>query len=112
MTACPVVRIKTPKGWAHINESDYDPDKHELVEGEVAPESYVSVEEFAEHMSAEETGEKGDQVEIPDDWEGLHWKKQVDLALQIIGGGGPLVPSEGQTQAEKAKAIIKSHLEG
>lgn len=53
---------------------------------------------------------KGEPVEIPSDWAGLHWSQQEKLALAIVGGDGPLVPSEGQTRAQKAKAIIEAEV--
>lgn len=53
---------------------------------------------------------KGEPVEIPADWESLHWKKQVELALAIVGGDGPLVPAKDQTVAQKAKAIIEAEV--
>lgn len=47
-------------------------------------------------------------VEIPDDWESLHWKSQVKIAKQIIGG--EVVAEDGQSIAEKAKAILAGHI--
>ena len=55
---------------------------------------------------------KGEPVDIPADWEGLHWSQQEKLAIEIVGGEGPLVPAEGQTRAEKARAIIASEVIG
>jgi hypothetical protein len=103
---CPTVRIKSSgkNKTCLINEADFDPAKHELADGEPAPTDAIG--------NVDPIADKGDTVEIPDDWEKLHWRKQVALALEIIGGDGPLVPAEGQTEAEKAKAIIASEVAG
>jgi hypothetical protein len=45
---------------------------------------------------------------IPDGWETLHWKKQVAIAEGL--NGGPLTVDEGQSVAEKAKAVILAAL--
>lgn len=37
MPKCPTVAIKSGERYAIINESDFDPDVHELFEGEVTP---------------------------------------------------------------------------
>lgn len=55
-------------------------------------------------------GGKGEPVTIPADWESMHWASQEKLALDIIGGEGPLVTAEGQTRAQKAKAIIAAEV--
>lgn len=66
--------------------------------------------EVAERQAENAPNPKGEPVEIPADWESLHWKKQVELALALVGGEGPLVPAEGQTEAAKAKAIIAAEV--
>jgi len=55
--------------------------------------------------------EKGKPVTFPPDWREWHWKKREGLALEIVGGKGPLVPAKGQTRAQKADAIIAAESE-
>lgn len=91
------VRVKRdgPRGWHWIGRAKYDadPKAFELIDGHVAAPAAVP-------------NPGGEPVDIPADWETLHWSQQEKLALSIVGGGGPLVPAQGQTRAEKAKAII------
>lgn len=48
---CPTVRIKTRKGWADLNESDFDPKVHTLYDGrEAAPDGPA---ELADMTNAE-----------------------------------------------------------
>lgn len=86
------------RGWAIINADDFDPVKHVLFGAEAAAAAVLKP--------------KADEIAIPPDWRDMHWKHQVALAIAIIGGDGPLVPAEGQSQAEKARAIIASEEEG
>lgn len=52
----------------------------------------------------------GEPVEIPEAWEAMTDDEMVELALAIVGGDGPLVPAEGQTVAQKARAIIEAEV--
>lgn len=53
---------------------------------------------------------RGEPVEIPEAWEAMTDDEMVELALAIVGGDGPLVPAEGQTVAQKARAIIEAEV--
>lgn len=53
---------------------------------------------------------KGEPVEIPADWASLQWMKQEKLAAEIVGATVPLATAEGQTRAQKAKAIIEAEV--
>lgn len=93
MPEIPTIKIKFPhhpRGWAIINADDFDPEKHSVYRDKEPEPPFV---------------EDG-KIVIPDDWQEMDWEDQVVLALAIVGGKGPLVPSEGQTVQEKAHAII------
>ena len=80
---CPTVRVKSdvaPGGYVVINESDLT-DAHELFDGPPA----------GEHTSSSD-------VQIPDGWESLHWKRQVKLAKEL--------GREGEPSGDEAKAFI------
>ncbi|QKV17849.1 hypothetical protein [Oricola thermophila] len=89
-----------------------DVNKDGLIPGQIVPFDVLMRLEKAriKGEARAKPAEAGDRVDIPEDWESLHWKRQVELANRIIGGEGPLVPSEGQTVAEKARAIIMSEV--
>lgn len=87
---CPVVRIKTRKGWAELNEADFDPERHELFE-------------------AESETPDGTPTPIPADWSDLHHMKKIALAEKITGAD--LVLADGQTKTEAAEAVIKAEVE-
>lgn len=53
---------------------------------------------------------RGEPVEIPADWETMQWMKQEKLAAEIVGATVPLATAEGQTRAEKARAIISAEI--
>ena len=53
---------------------------------------------------------RGEPVEIPADWEAMQWMKQEKLAAEIVGATVPLATAEGQTRAQKAKAIIEAEV--
>lgn len=74
----------------------------ELAEGEGLPKGWFDTP--AAFNSISETPD-GIPDAIPDDWESLHWKKQVALA-EILIGGKLVVSGKGETLAEKAKSII------
>ena len=82
-TVC-IKNLDAKSGFTRINESDFDPNKHEL---------------FGEAPSA---------VEIPDDWEMLHHTKIINLATAIKGGDFEV--AEGQTKTDAAKAVIQAKL--
>ena len=103
----PTVKVKRdgPKGYRIINESDFDPAKHERADGATA----AIIPDLTQTNSvSDDKIVLGDQVAVPEGWQALHWTKQEALAVELVGGEGPLVASEGQTRAEKAKAIINA----
>lgn len=51
----------------------------------------------------------GAPVEIPGDWQSLHWKQRVALA-EKLNGDAALVPAEGQTQADAADVVIAAEV--
>lgn len=53
---------------------------------------------------------RGEPVEIPADWDTMQWMKQEKLAAEIVGASVPLATAEGQTRAQKAKAIIEAEV--
>lgn len=56
---CPVVVIKTPNGPVRINESDFDPEVHELAEAAPAP-----LPDFPAAPVTEATADAADAVQL------------------------------------------------
>lgn len=49
-------------------------------------------------------------VEVPADWDSLHWSKKAKLAEEIAGGEDAFNAASGATKAAKAKSIIEAEL--
>jgi hypothetical protein len=47
-----------------------------------------------------------DNVTIPNEWQQLHWKQQVNLAQDILASQGKDVPPDRAMEASAARAII------
>lgn len=79
----PTVKVKSdhPRGYRVINETDFDPKKHELFEGEAAP-VYDPREGDSETQPAEDAPGSA-SVQIPDGWEELNWMVRQKLAKSI-----------------------------
>lgn len=110
MRPLPTVRIMRDGVVVKINASDYRAGRDQIVVGDTVPPPAGLVAKVAGEKGIDSTDPPptpdGTPVPIPDDWETLHWSQQEKLALEIVGGDGPLVPAEGQTRAAKARAII------
>lgn len=98
----PTIRVKRdgPRGWHNIAASSFDPKVHERY-GENPAQAPVAAPVMDEPQI-----NRGEPTPIPDDWQSLHWKKQVELAEAIVGGRDRLVSADGKTLAEKARSII------
>lgn len=77
----------------------------DLKEGESLPEGWFDTP--AAFAAADAVSETPDGIPdpIPDDWEAMHWKKQVALA-EILIGGKLVISGNSETLADKAKSII------
>ncbi len=130
----PTIRLKSGDSFAIINEVDFDPAIHEPFDREPAglrldgptigefvaagyqasaypPAGYASRssdEEIAAALAAQQGG--ASPIEIPADWQALHWKQRVALA-EKLNGDAALSAAEGQTQADAADAMILAEIE-
>lgn len=95
-TVC-IVNEKAKSGFTRINETDFDPAVHVLFD--VATGQPV--------QAASGTG--GAAIDIPADYQSLHWKQRVALA-EKLNGDAAVTPAEGQTQAEAADAVIAAEV--
>lgn len=48
-------------------------------------------------------------IDIPENWQSLHWKQRVALAEKLNGDAG-IVQAGGQTQADAADAVIAAEV--
>ncbi|MGA0564165.1 hypothetical protein ACO2RV_17100 [Ancylobacter sp. VNQ12] len=74
------------------------------------PDGYASRstdEEIAAAVAAQQDngGANATVIDIPADWQTLHWKQRVALA-EKLNGDAALSPDEGQTQGDAADAVI------
>lgn len=90
------IRVKREggRGWHNIAASHYDPQSHEMVAERVVAES----------PRAPEQRQATEPVTVPADWQDMHWKQQVQLAMRIANE--PISADPGRTIADKAKEII------
>jgi hypothetical protein len=73
------------------------------------PEGIETIEfATAEPKKAESPVEVDGVVQIPEDWEALHYASQIVLAKTIVGGDLPAI--EGKKPADVARDIIREEL--
>ena len=77
------------------------------------PEGYASrstEEDVAAAIAAQASRSTDDAIlDIPADWQTLHWKQRVALA-EKLNGVDVLTPAEGETQGEAADAVIAAEV--
>ncbi|OYY60772.1 MAG: hypothetical protein B7Y61_23070 [Rhizobiales bacterium 35-66-30] len=66
-------------------------------------------EEIAAAVAAQTSGNGSNPVEIPADWQALHWKQRVALAEKLTRDGA-LVLADGQKPADAADAVIAAEV--
>lgn len=89
MSKIETVKIVSGDDFVIINNTTFDPEQHELFEGDA---------------NAPDTGNSNDPVEIPEGWEDLHWATLVKIAKDITG---KIIEKEGdKTPADFANEII------
>lgn len=82
--------------------------------GDIHPDEVEHMIAHGWQLDADAPGPNADRiatatVEIPGDWQSLHWKQRVALA-EKLNGDAALVPAEGQTQADAADVVIAAEV--
>jgi len=68
-------------------------------------------EEIAAAVAAQQGngGANATEIDIPAEWQTLHWKQRVALA-EKLNGDAALSPDEGETQGDAADAVIAAEV--
>ena len=88
------VKADTKSGFMIINADRYDPEIHTPFDGKTSPSN--------------EEAFGSEAVEIPADWQGLHWSKRNAIALKI----DPDFERDPDDVNGSINAVIEDYLEG
>lgn len=89
-------------GYKNIPLAEFDPAIHVPFDRETGSPAVVDAPQSASPVPAA-------LIEIPADWQSLHWKQRVALA-EKLNGADVLTPADGETQGEAADAVIAAEL--
>lgn len=89
-------------GYKNIPITEFDPAIHVPFDRETGLPAAVDARAGARHAPEA-------PIEIPADWQSLHWKQRVALA-EKLNGADVLTPANGETQGEAADAVITAEV--
>jgi len=107
----PTIRVKSGDSYAIINEADYDPSVHVLLDGETAP-APTSASLAGDLASSDASGAASTEtppVAIPADWADLHHNAKIKLAETILGIDDLVLEGE-ETKTEAAVRVITAEV--